>query len=229
MSSSKTEKMDAQKKTPPIFSYSSRELNKVDAFIEKTFGNYENVFHEFVSPDIHLDVVIVPPTESQPYYRLVTMGAGAYKMSVPKELKKYKLERAEYVICLPKDWDIRSDKEENYWPIRHLKSIARLPINCDTWLGWGHSVTANEDSSPVAPNTKLNSFLLLTALGKDNQMVKPLRLNLFETVNFYQLCPLYQEELEYKMEHSTEEFLSKANDKNDLSFIVDINRENYFA
>ena len=27
--------------------------------------------------------------------------------------------------------------EKWYWPIRLLKSLARLPINCDSWLGHG--------------------------------------------------------------------------------------------
>ena len=104
----------------PQFFYTERELNKVSAFIEQQYGAYDEVMHELVSLDIHLDVALVPPTDEQPYYKLVTMGAGAYKMNVPREYKPYKLERAEYVIFLPKDWDIKSNKEEDYWPIRML-------------------------------------------------------------------------------------------------------------
>ena len=210
----------------PLYLYTEKQLNTVDSFIEKEYGTYDEVFHEIVSPDVHLDIVIVPPTDEQPYYKLVTMGAGAYKMNVPTELKKYKLERAEYVIFLPKEWDIKSDKEEYYWAIRQLKAIARLPINCDSWLAFGHTVTANEDSSPVAENTKFNSFVFLNSIGKNNQVVKPLKLNLFEEVNFYQLFPLYQEELEYKLEHSLDDLFNKIAEE-DLDFIVNINRKNY--
>lgn len=206
--------------------YSEKELKKIDSFIEEQYGDFAEVFHEITSPDVHLDVVIVPPTEEQPYYKLITMGAGAFKMNVPKELKKYKLERAEYVIFLPKEWDIKSDKEEYYWPIRWLKSVARLPIETDSWLGFGHSITANEDSSPVAENTKFNSFLLANSIGQYNQVVQPLKLSLFDEVNFYQLFPLYQEELDYKIEHSTEELIDKF-DEDDLDFIININRKNY--
>ena len=210
----------------PLYLYTEKRLDKVENFIKKEYGAYDEVFHEIVSPDVHLDIVIVPPTDEQPYYKLVTMGAGAYKMNVPNELKKYKLERAEYVIFLPKEWDIKSDKEEYYWAIRQLKAIARLPINCDSWLAFGHTVTANEDSSPVAENTKFNSFVLLNSIGKNNQIVKPLKLNLFEEINFYQLFPLYQEELEYKLEHSLDDLFNKIAEE-DLDFIVNINRKNY--
>ena len=68
---------------------------------EQYFGKVENVFHELVSPDIHVDICIVPPTEERDYYTLVTMGMGAHRMNVPEELAEYKLERAELAIALP--------------------------------------------------------------------------------------------------------------------------------
>ena len=210
----------------PSYLYTEKQLDKIESFIEKNYGVYDEVCHEIVSPDVHLDIVIVPPTDEQPYYKLITMGAGAYKMNVPNELKKHKLERAEYIIFLPKEWDIKSDKEKYYWPIRQLKSIARLPIFSNSWLAFGHTVTANEESSPVAENTKITSILLLNSIGKNNQVVEPLKLNLFEKVNFYQLYPLYQEELEYKLEHSVEDLFNKIAEE-DLDFIVNINRKNY--
>ena len=92
---------------------------------------------------VHVDICIVPPTEERDYYTLVTMGMGAHRMNVPEELAEYKLERAELAIALPADWklDQESMKDEKwYWPIRLLKSLARLPINCDSWLGHGHTV-----------------------------------------------------------------------------------------
>lgn len=210
----------------PIYAYSQKELKKIDAFIENEYGPFSEVIHEIYSPDIHLDIAVVPPTDEQPYYKLVTMGAGAYKMNVPEELKKYKLERAEYVIFLPKEWDIKSDKEEYYWAIHYLKSLARLPIDSNSWLGFGHTVSANNDSSPVAANTKFNSFVLFNSYVRNKPKIQPMKLNLFEKINFYQLYPLYQEELEFKMENSLEDLVNKIDEK-DLSFIVNINRKNY--
>ena len=70
------------------------------------------MIHEIVSPDIHCDIVLVPPTDLSPYYKLVTMGAGAYKMNIPKELKSTICDRAEYVIFLPKDCESPGDGSE---------------------------------------------------------------------------------------------------------------------
>ena len=47
---------------------------------QQYFGKVENVFHELVSPDIHVDICMVPPPEERDYCTLVTMGMGAHRM-----------------------------------------------------------------------------------------------------------------------------------------------------
>ena len=141
--------------------YTEEEMSVVEQHIKNTFGEFENVFHELVSPDIHVDICVVPPSEERDYYTLVTMGMGAHRMNVPEELAEYKLERAELAIALPPDWklDEGSMKDERwYWPFRLLKVLARLPISSDTWLGFGHTMGKQ---SPFAENTALCGALLV--------------------------------------------------------------------
>ena len=223
----KTKSMEGKNnETVPQYYYTEKEMDKVSVYIEQQYGKFEEVGHEIVSPDIHCDIIMVPPTEEQPFYKLVTMGAGAYKMNVPKGLPGV-CDRAEYVVFLPKDWNLESDKEEDYWPIRILKAIARLSLWADDWLYISHSVNLTEDGSPVAGNTKFNSCMLLASVGKDGQTVEPLKLGLFgKKVAFYQIYPLYQEELEYKMEHSFNELVDKIDDE-DLFPVINIHRKNY--
>ncbi|MCR5608677.1 MAG: suppressor of fused domain protein, partial [Lachnospiraceae bacterium] len=120
-------------KNYPLYCYDDGEIDEIEKCIEEKFGAFKEVFHEIFSPDIHLDVCFVEPTESEPYYKLVTMGAGAYKMKVPKNLEQYDLECAEYVIYIPKEWNFKSDNINDYWPTKALKDVARLPVMCDTW------------------------------------------------------------------------------------------------
>ena len=210
----------------PQYYYSEKEMEKVSDYIKQQYGESDLVGHEMVSPDIHCDIVIVKPTEEQPYYKLVTMGAGAYKMNVPKDLRSYVCDRAEYVIFLHKDWDIESAKEEDYWPIRMLKTIARLPIRAEDWLCESHDVQLTDDGSPVAENTGFNSCVLLSSFGKNGQEVKPLKLGLFgKKVAFYQLYPLYPEELAFKLDHSFDELIDKLAAEDNM--IINIHRKNY--
>ncbi|MBQ1739917.1 MAG: suppressor of fused domain protein, partial [Clostridiales bacterium] len=153
----KFKKKEEPENIGPMFLYSEKELEEVDAYIAKAFGKFDNVFHEIVSPDIHLDVCFVPPTDDEPFYKLVTMGAGAYEMKIPEKWKEWHIERAEYVIYVPKDWNINSSDMNDYWPIKVLKDTARLPIWCDTWLSFGHTLQADEAGTAYAPGTRFNS------------------------------------------------------------------------
>ena len=112
--------------------YEAAEMEVVEEHISKCFGAFENVFHEIVSPDIHVDICVIPPNDDRNYYTLVTMGMGAHRMNVPKELAEYELERAELLVALPPDWKLDQESmadETWYWPVRMLKSIARLKLN----------------------------------------------------------------------------------------------------
>lgn len=201
--------------------YTEEEMEAVEGHIQQYFGKFENVFHELSSPDIHVDICVVPPSEERDYYTLVTMGMGAHRMNVPEELVEYKLERAELAIALPADWklDQESMKDEKwYWPIRLLKSLARLPINCDSWLGHGHTV---ENREPFADNTKLCTATLIGPQDtEDGSEVCILPGG--EEVNFYQVIPLYEDELDYKLEHDTDALLNKMRG---ISFVVNPTRQ----
>ena len=125
-------------------------------------------------------------------------------------------DRAEYVIFLPKDWNVESDNEEDWWPMRLLKSAARLTVDTDDYLCFSHSVQVNEDGS---------SFVLMPSIGKEGQVVEPLKLSLFgKKVAFYQLFPLYPEELEFKLEHGYDDLVELFKEE---PMVVNIDRKNY--
>ncbi len=196
--------------------YTEAEMEAVENHISRYFGAVENVFHELVSPDIHVDVCLVEPTEERNYYTLVTMGMGAHRMNVPRELAEHRLERAELAIALPPDWkvDQESFRDETwYWPVRLLKSLARLPIACDTWLGWGHTV---DNQEPFAGDTALCAALLVSP-QRVEEGGEVCALPNGEEVNFYQVIPIHRDEMEYKQAHNAEELLDRMEG---VSFVV---------
>ena len=201
--------------------YTEGEMEAVEGHIQKYFGKFENVFHELSSPDIHVDICVVPPSEERDYYTLVTMGMGAHRMNVPEELAEYKLERAELAIALPGNWKLKREDLKNerwYWPIRLLKTLARLPIASDTWLGFGHTMD-NEEG--FAKGTKLCAAML-TGPQDTEDGSEVCILPSGEEVNFYQVIPLYRDELDYKLEHDTDALLNKMRG---ISFVVNPTRQ----
>ena len=201
--------------------YKQEDWDVVEAHLERYFGPCDNVFHEILSPDIHVDIYIMKPTPERNYYVLSTFGMGAHRMNVPEELAGKKLERAEIIVTLPPDWKVTESGEEWYWPIRWLKILARLPINEDGWLGWGHTV-ANPDDAPFAENTKLCGLVLTQPQGFDEDAVCcPLPGG--DEVNFYHMIPLTFEEMQFKLAHDAQTLLERFTPEQ--LAVVDIHRE----
>jgi len=207
-----------KKKRPEL--YSEQELEVVENHIANYFGNFNNVIHEIVSPDIHVDICVIDPTPERNYYTLVTMGMGAHRMKVPKELRKMGFDRAEVLIALPPDWDLKSDDEKWYWPLRWLKILARLPGEYDTWLGYGHTVPNGE---PFAENTELSGVMLSMPyyFGPEASVCT---LPKGDKVNFYQVIPLYENEMNFKIQNSAEDLEDRFPEN--FNMVLDIAREN---
>lgn len=200
--------------------YTEEEMESIEEHISKYFGEFESVFHEIISPDIHVDICMIPPTADRNYHTLVTMGMGAHLMNVPEELAEYRLERAELAICLPSDWELQSEEERWYWPIRLLKVLARLPISEDTWLGWGHSI---DNGDCFDESTQLCAAMLIGPVDFEED-ANICKLPDGNEVNFYQVIPIYEEEMQFKMDHDAEELLNRMDDG---VLIVNPIRRNY--
>lgn len=203
--------------------YTEEQINAYEGFIKESFGEFETVFHEIVSPDIHLDIIVVPPTEENNFYKLITMGMGAYEMNVPKQLMFWEFERAELIIYLPPDWNIGSTEKRDFWPIEFTKQVARVPINWFTWLGLGHTVSGSPDNEPFADNTGFCSMMLAMAKNHKGEELD-FRLPGGEKLNFYQLVPIYPEELEMTEKKGVEPLLEIFEKE---SRVIDLNRKNY--
>ena len=207
----------------PKYLYLKNEVEVLEEYIEKTYGKFDEVFHELKSPDIHLDIYVVKPTDQNPYYQLITVGVGAYQMQVPDEFKGLGMDRVELVTFLPPDWNVKSPAEVDYWPIRMMKQVGRISIAHNTWIGEGHSFSS-EDGMPYAENTKLNSCFLIYAgayTGEKHSILLPTG----KKVVFLQIIPLYPEELKFKMENGTYA-LAQCLDEQGINLIIDPKRKN---
>lgn len=203
--------------------YTEEEIEAVEAHIEAYFGKIDSVFHELVSPDIHVDIMVIAPDEHRNYYTLVTCGMGAHRMDVPEALEEEGLDRAELLICLPPDWKLHDTEEAWYWPLRWLKILARLPGEEQGWLGWGHTIP---NGGPFADNTELSGILLLAPVQFEEGAGECI-LPDGDSLRFYQLMPLYEQEMDYKVANDTESLLELFDEE--ISPVVDIRRKNCCA
>lgn len=200
-------------------------IEAVTAHIERHIGDVDLVYHEMVSDLIHLDVHVIPPSAQHPYYTLVTSGMSEWPMHVPEGFEGWRY--AELLLCLPPDWPLRHEDlqdEANYWPIRCLKTLARLPHKYRTWLAPSHTVPNGDPAEPYAANTAFCCTLVDWPLLLD-EGVRRLEIGPERVVNFYSLVPLYREEMDYKLQHGIQA-LAERLDAIGVTERLDIGRAN---
>ena len=71
---------DTNKKKELPELYSERHLECLENHIESHFGPYESVFHELVSPDIHVDIAIHPPPDFGPFDIKIQAGIAENRL-----------------------------------------------------------------------------------------------------------------------------------------------------
>ncbi len=213
---------DAFKSITNLIIYNEQQLAEMESVIAARFGAFEKVFHEIESQDIHVDIAVIPPTEDKPYYTLVTMGLSAYKMHTPHDLDGQNLEYAEIFVRLPADWQVGEEDENWYWPIRTLKMLAHLPFDNRTWLGWGHTIQCSEDLEPVSENCKFVCMILKHPNGNERATAT---LESGKIINFYEMIPIYLEEMKYKFKIGAE-YLFELFTPEELTSPVNIKRRN---
>ncbi len=181
--------------------YTDTEMDEVTEYIEETFGEISYVLHEVISAGVHIDIAVIPAASGRKYLTLCTIGAGAHRMDVPKDMCLESLvpERDELLIYLPADWDLSKkglDDERNYWPIRLLKDMARLPLQTGSWMMWGHTFSG-PDNRPFAPGCPFSGAILICP-EPDIYECSRVSLSTVKTVEFLQVFPLTGAELEYE-------------------------------
>lgn len=173
-------------------------IEAITDHVEAHVGTVSSVFHEIVSERVHIDVLTVAPTATRPFFTLVTAGMSARPMTAPPQAPDELL--AELVLCLPPEWPLTEEAftdERAYWPIRLLKTLARLPHQYDTWLWTGHTVPNCDPPEPYADGTLLCGATLLAPVlaPEEFERLESAR----GTTQFLSVIPLYAEELELKL------------------------------
>lgn len=199
-------------------------IEAIDAHLDACFGKAGRaVFHELVSTTVHVDVHLVPPSDEFPIQRLVTSGMSAAPMTVPEGFDESPF--AELTIALPPDWPM-SDKafanERVYWPIRLLKSLARLPHDYSTFLSHGHTVPNGDPPRPYTRGTSLCCALIVPPLFSPEEFAT-LELEPGRTVRFLGVVPIHRDEMRVKLDDGSDALYELLNAHN-VSDVVDPDR-----
>ena len=202
--------------------YLPKEIDSFEKHLEQNFGPVKSVFHQVVPNEMHVDIYVIEPTEKNPCYRLFTCGMGAKKMEIPLEFNGKRPDRIELMLSLPADWKLDIESLENanfYWPVGLMEYLAQFPWREATWLGFGHTIPLQK----FAENTELSGVLLNYP---ENYPYTAGHIDLPRgTVQFLNIVPLYNEEMDYKLASGLESLEKLMGES--LYAPIDPKRKNY--
>jgi hypothetical protein len=199
--------------------------SKIESYIEGHIGPVSCVYHEIVSDAVHIDIHVVNPSEKRNSYTLITSGMSDQPMTAPPGKEGYRY--TELMLSLPAAWPISEDalqEDSNYWPVRWLKTIARLPHQQNTWVSLGHTIPNGNPPVPFSSATKLCGWILSVPLIFGREFGR-LEISDEKTVNFYCLVPIYREEMEFKLRKGARPLVERLV-RNGVNEIVNLNRQN---
>jgi hypothetical protein len=176
-------------------------VTSVNHHITQHFGEPAFVLRDSDRAEF-IDLHVMPPAEDGAHATVITSGMSRRPMhGAPAESA-----RAEVLIGLPPTWPLDPDTikdPQHWWPLQLLANIANLPRAQNIWLGVGDAIPHGR---PYSDTTSLCGALLLRPFfappGFSTLQTSE------HTVNFYGLFLLHTDELQYRQDHTTDEFFA---------------------
>jgi len=218
-------------------------LDQITDHIERKIGPAPSVFHEIVSTDVHIDLHTVPAqprlkaSDHRPlggdYVTIVTSGMSSRPMAVPAKAKQNGVsEYAELMLALPKDWpgllpdgtfdEKKMRDDANWWPIRWLKQMARLPHEYGTFFSHGVTVPNGEPAEPFVRGSKLCCWMVfkpMLCLGAHELQVSD-----DVRIDFFALFPLTAREMDLKLKRGLPALTTALADGEVYTELLDVGR-----
>jgi len=204
------------------------EAERWSLHLDEYLGGEAMVFHELLSDTIHLDVLVYLATDERPFHVLVTQGMSALAMTVPEGAEEHRF--AELMMALPREWVMEgdeADEERWYWPMRTLKFVARLAHLHGTWIGLGHTIPNGHPAEPYAEGSKL-CCVMAGLPRRFSEELGQCQVAPGKTVHLYTLVPLYEDEMQFKLEQGSDALFDKL-DERQVDELLDLNRRSVLA
>ena len=172
--------------------------DRIEAHIERFPGKPALFLREPAIANDGFDLHILPPSMLYPFYTLVTVGMSDLAMPTPPGAETFRY--AEMLLALPPNWPMDAQawrQETNYWPIRLVRALARMPYLNDTWIRPGYTLAhGGEPPRPYARNTRLCGAFVTTPIRYEPAFLA-LVVRPDKVVRFHSFIPLYREELAF--------------------------------
>ena len=152
-----------------------------------------------------VSTLIMSPNEEFDYYRILTVGLGAYRgIEQAPDGKKF-VHRVELVASIPGNTHFRDAIAQADWIIKIMRQFGEMIQYDNSWLGPGHTISYGDR---LDESVEYDGVIFSPALSFDKEK-SPCMLPCGEEVEFLQMIPLYEDEMVFKIENGSMELFNR--------------------
>ena len=183
-------------KTDELAGYDDGETAAVIKYISDTYGDIGMLFPDFGEDDINykhpIKVAVIPPDREHPFFKLITIGIGAYRGIEITDNGEENIHRVELAAYIPLSGMCDDDVSIHIWVSRIMRQFGEMVQLESSWLGFGHTVSYGDK---LDESVEYNGVVFAPAVDDDKKCILPCG----EEVEFLLLIALYEEEMDYKI------------------------------
>lgn len=192
-------------RTDELQFYSKEEKDIVLGFIKDHFGYNYYTQDENDMQGYPVSTLIMSPNEEFDYYRILTVGLGAYRgIEQSPDGKKF-VHRVELVASIPGNTHFRDAIAQADWIIKIMRQFGEMIQYDNSWLGPGHTISYGDR---LDESVEYDGVIFSPALSFDKEK-SPCMLPCGEEVEFLQMIPLYEDEMVFKIENGSMELFNR--------------------
>lgn len=174
--------------------------------LEHSLGEFETIYKQVIPSDPPIDILSF---QGERFNALVTNGMRYLPMNVPEYQKGDAY--AELVMFIDKRIDISDEgllREENSWLLQSLRDLAMYPRQTNGYIGWGHVVGNGEERAPYYRGSEFCGMLIYPPVVQDDMKFYTFKED-EKTTYIYNVMPLYTEEIDFILTHSSETYFEQ--------------------
>lgn len=213
-------------KTDELALYDDDETETIMSYINDLYGNIgmylPDIRDNIVDYNHPIKIAVIQPDKKCPFFKIVTIGMGAYRGIEINDSGEECIHRTELVAFVPPSGNCDEDIDNHIWISRVMRQFGEMIQLEKSWLDCGHTVSYGDklDESVEYDGVVFSSYIV-----NDEPCILPCG----DTVDFLLMIPLYEEEIIYKLNNDFTE-LSKEAERilgNDFYYITP-KRKNIF-
>ncbi len=194
-------------RTKELAVYDEDDLAAVVSYIEHSYGNIVLLMPDFSDDEINYEhpikIAVIPPDDNRSYFKLVTIGIGAYRGVEVTDNGEEEIHRVEIVSLIPLSGEYDEDVDNHIWISRIMRQFGEMIQFEKSWLDCGHTVSYGDR---LDNTVGYNGVIFATSLSAEGSCILPCG----EEVEFLQMIPLYEEEMLFKINNGFFELFERA-------------------